>query len=90
MASGLDADFVEVVLSVDEGTLRLRLDQRALKPERPEHLVNAALVSRADAPGLVRSIDRLLGLRPSAIIIDARGSVESTLQLVRGALSRVR
>lgn len=90
VASGLDADFVEVVLSVDEGTLRLRLDQRTLNPERPEHLVNAALVSGADAPGPVRSIDRLLELRPSAIVIDARGSVESTLQLIRGALSRVR
>ncbi len=87
LASGHNADFVEVVLSVDQPSLRSRLEQRAVSPQRSEHLVNAALVTPSDAPALVQTMEDLVELRPSAVVIDANGSLTSTLQLIRKSLT---
>lgn len=87
LASGHNADFVEVVLSVDQPGLRSRLEQRAVSPQRSEHLVNAALVTPSDVPVLVQTMEDLVELRPSAVVIDANGSLTSTLQLIRKSLT---
>jgi predicted kinase len=86
LADYLDAVFVEIVLTVDETTLRRRLERRARRPERPEHEVNAALVGPDDAPDLLDRIERLIGRRRRATLIDASGDVETTLALLRSRL----
>jgi predicted kinase len=78
------ARFHELVLDLDAESLAERLDER---PRRPEHVLNDELVSPADGPTLVESIDRLRDVRPGAVWIDARGSAEETLQSVRDAAS---
>lgn len=86
LASELDAQFFEFVLSLDAGTLAERLAGRSNAPSRPEHTVNNRLVGPGDADRLVKSLEPLRQTRPGAVWIDARGSVPSTLQLLRAAL----
>jgi predicted kinase len=81
------ADFIEFVLVLDNRTLLSRLEHRAVQPNRSEHEVNARFVSAGDVPELVRSIERLMAQRPSAISIDASGTPAETVGLVRRHLS---
>lgn len=81
------AEFIEFVLVVDPRTLLSRLQYRSMQPDRSEHEVNARLVSAADVPELVRSIDWLLAQRPSAIPVDASGTPAETVSLMRRRLS---
>lgn len=82
------ARFVEVVLHVDAASLAERLAGRTSAPDRPEHAVNNRLVGPDDAAGLVASVERLRPLRPGAVWVDARGSREATLRLLRSVLGR--
>lgn len=86
-ASRCGADFVEVVLVVDQATLTQRLTDRAVEPERPEHLINATLVTQEDHPGLIRSIEDVLRIRPHAIAVDATGDLNQTVERVRRAIA---
>lgn len=81
------ATFVEFVLTVDEATLRDRLAHRAEHPDRPEHSVNAALVSIDEIPDLIRAIKELAVRRPAAHRVDASGSIETTLSRIRQQLA---
>jgi predicted kinase len=87
VAAERGARFVELVLAVDEAVLCARLRGRAAHPERVEHTVNNALVTTDDVPALARSIDRLITLRPAAVVIDGDGSLAVTLDLVRTGVS---
>jgi len=73
------AQFVEVILVVDEPHLSQRLRERQAHPGRPEHAINNDLVGPADAPRLVASIDEIQELRPRSTRIDASGSLADTL-----------
>jgi predicted kinase len=86
LAEQLDARFFEFILDVDASTLAARLSLRARDPDRPEHVLNNQLVRPDDATQLVRSMQQLRRARPQAILVDARGSRSSTLQLLRDAL----
>src|SRR3954470_12752923 len=86
LAERLHARFLEIVLDVDPATLAGRLRSRARHPERPEHLLNNRLVGPDDAGRLVRSMQELRRARPQAIVIDARGSRATTLDLLRDAV----
>jgi hypothetical protein len=79
--------FFEFVLVVDQPTLTARLEHRAAHPDRPEHVVNARLVSVSDVPDLVASTDRLLAQRPSAWPVDASGTPAETVHLMRERLT---
>ena len=81
------ATFVEVILTADVATLQRRLAQRALRPERSEHLINASIVSADDVPALVDAIDRVARLRPSATLVDASGELDETVDRVRRVLA---
>ena len=83
----LGSQFFEFVLVVDQPTLRARLEHRVAHPHRPEHEVNARLVSVSDVPALVSSTDRLLAQRPSAWPVDASGTPPETVDLVRERLA---
>jgi predicted kinase len=87
LAQRRGADFIEFVLVLDDRTLLARLERRALQPDRFEHEVNSRLVSPGDVPELVRSMERLLTQRPSAIPIDASGTPADTVGLIRRHLS---
>jgi len=76
----------EFVLDIDASTLSDRLALRTSVPNRREHAVNNRLVGPADASRLVESMKALRHKRPDAIWIDARGSVSSTLDLLRATL----
>jgi predicted kinase len=80
------ARFFEFVLDIDESTLADRLAARASVPDRPEHVVNNGLVGPADASRLIASVEALRHSRPAAIWVDARGSRDATLGLLRTAL----
>jgi predicted kinase len=86
LAVRVGARLLELVLVLDAATLADRLGARASEPERPEHLVNNALVGPEDAQRLVESVDALQRARPRAVTIDARGSRSDTLELLRAAL----
>lgn len=81
------ATFVELILTADVSTLQRRLSERALHPGRPEHLINSSVVSTEDVPTLVRAIDRLAKLRPSAKLIDASRQLDATVERVRRILT---
>ena len=83
----LGSRFFEFVLVVDQPTLRARLEHRAMHPHRPEHEVNARLVSVSDVPDLVSSTERLLAQRPSAWPVDASGAPAETVHLLRERLA---
>jgi predicted kinase len=87
VAESREATFVELILTADVSTLQRRLVQRALHPERPEHPVNASVVSPEDVPTLVRAIDRLATLRPSAQLVDASGELDATVERMRRILA---
>jgi len=87
LASRVGAGFVECVLIVDAGTLLSRLEHRAAAPQRPEHRVNAPLVTPKDVPAFVKSMQDLLLQRPSAMRIDASGDVEETLRFLEQQLT---
>jgi predicted kinase len=82
----LDARFYEFILELDAPTLADRLAGRSCAPSRPEHRLNSSLVGPDDADPLVRSLEELRETRPGAVWIDARGSLLSTLDLLRAAL----
>lgn len=86
LAAQLDARFIELVLELDAPALAERLAGRSRAPSRPEHVVNNSLVGPDDADLLVASVQRLREARPRAVWIDARGSLPSTLDLVRAQL----
>ena len=86
LAADLGARFVELVLDLDAPALAGRLAGRAGAPTRPEHVVNSGLVGPEDADSLVSSLGALRVTRPGAVWIDARGSVPSTLDLLRAQL----
>jgi predicted kinase len=87
LAAQLDARFFELILEVDAAVLAERLAARSTAPSRSEHLVNNRLVGPADADRLVASLEPLRDTRPKAVWIDARGSLSSTLDLLRAALT---
>jgi predicted kinase len=86
LAAKLGAQFFEFVLDLDAPTLAARLVGRSRAPSRPEHVVNSGLVGPDDADHLVQSLEWLRESRPGAVWIDARGSLPSTLHLLRAAL----
>jgi predicted kinase len=77
------ARFFEYVLELDADALADRLAARRTMPDRPEHHVNNRLVGPDDAPELVRSLEGLRQSRPTAVWIDARGSLDVTLGILR-------
>ena len=87
-AAELDAQFFEFVLDLDARALAERLATRSTTPTRPEQLVNNSLLGPDDAESLVQSLEALRTTRPGAVWIDARGSLPSTLQLLRSALAQ--
>lgn len=87
LAADVPARFVEVILHVEERALRDRLASRASEPSRPEHRVNAQLVGPDDAAGLVDSMRYLARARPSAVVVDADGRLDRTLELLRAAVT---
>ncbi|UYG16258.1 AAA family ATPase [Brachybacterium huguangmaarense] len=90
VAAAADASWVEILLDVDEATLRARLDARARRPERPEQRVNARLVGPDDAPRLLESLTAVRAQRPGLHVVDARGDLEATAAAVRAVLDAVR
>lgn len=86
LAAELDALFFEFVLDLDAPALAKRLDGRASAPSRPEHMANNSQVGPGDAESLVQSLRSLRETRPEAVWIDARGSLASTLHLLRAAM----
>jgi predicted kinase len=87
LAAELDARFSEFVLDLDAAALATRLEDRSRTPTRREHVANDDLVGPGDAARLVESLAGLREARPSAVWIDARGSLSSTLQALRAAVS---
>jgi predicted kinase len=86
LAAELDARFFEFVLDLKPAALAERLAGRSSAPSRPEHLVHSSLVGPDDAEALVTSLDGLRETRPTAVWIDAQGSLLSTLDVLRAAL----
>jgi predicted kinase len=86
LAAELDAQFFEFVLDLDAPALTERLAGRSSAPSRPEHMANNSLVGPDDADLLVQSVESLRESRPGAVWINARGSLASTLHLLRAAL----
>jgi predicted kinase len=87
LAVELGATFVELVLDLDPPSLAERLAGRSSAPTRPEQVLNDRLVGPDDADRLVASLEPLRDSRPRAVWLDGRGSLPSTLDLVRAALS---
>jgi hypothetical protein len=85
-AESCGATFTEVVLVLDEGTLASRLELRRANPDRPEHLVNNTLIAPHDAAALVEAMAKIASSRESAIFVEASGTVDGTVELVRGVL----
>ncbi len=86
LAAELDVEFFEFVLDLDAPALAERLHCRSTAPSRAEHATNNSLVGPDDAELLVQSLESLRETRPQAVWIDARGSLPSTLRLLRAAL----
>lgn len=80
------ATFYEFVLDLDAVALAGRLTERASNPNRLEHVVNNRLVGPDDASALVQTIEALRQSRPRAVWVDARGSLASTLGILRAEL----
>ena len=87
LAAEVDAQFFEFVLDLNAPALAERLAGRSSAPSRPEHMANNSMVGPGDADLLVRSLESLRETRPGAVWIDARGSLPSTLHLLRAALN---
>lgn len=75
--------FVETVLILDERTLTQRLQGRGEHPDRPEQARNDRFVRPEQASELVRSIEVVLALRPTARRVDASGNIADTLASLR-------
>ena len=86
LTAEVHARFFEFILRLDAATLAQRLADRANTPSRPEHVVNNDLVTPDDAEHLVTSLERLRATRPRAVWVDARGSLPTTLDLLRAEL----
>jgi predicted kinase len=86
LAESLSAGWTEFVLSVNETQLRARLAGRGARPQRREHVVNGALVAPDDAHQLIRSVETVIALRPSATVIDANGTIPETAETLRRRL----
>jgi hypothetical protein len=69
------------------GCARIFLGQRARQSERPEHAVNARLVSPGDAPDLVRSMELLIARRPSSILIDSSRTAARATEIISRRLN---
>lgn len=82
VANAHGAQFVEVVLVMDAGTLAARLAARQATPDRPEHVINNELVGPADSERLVASIAEMLALRPGALPVAASGTLADTVEAV--------
>lgn len=87
VARSTAATFWEFVLVVDADTLAARLERRARQPERPEHEVNAQLVSSRDARDLVCSVESLIARRPSAALVDASGTAAQATDIISRQLN---
>ncbi len=87
LAAEVDAQFFEFVLDLNAPALAERLAGRSSAPSRPEHMANNSMVGPGDADLLVQSLESLRETRPGAVWIDARGSLPSTLRLLRAALN---
>jgi predicted kinase len=85
-ARSAGAAFLEILLDVDERTLRTRLASRATHPERPEQVVNSRLVGPEDAAKLLASLAAIRRERPSMVPVDARGDLEEVAAVVRAVL----
>jgi len=83
LATELNVRFVEFILNVNATVLAERLAGRSNSPTRPEHQVNNSLVGPEDADHLVKSLEGLRRTRPTAIWIDADGSMTDALDLLR-------
>ncbi|QNN83229.1 AAA family ATPase [Brachybacterium sp. Z12] len=83
LAAEHGAGFVEAVLILDEQTLAQRLQGRRDRPDRPEQARNDRFVGPDDAGELVRSIEDVLALRPTARRVDASGNIAETLASLR-------
>lgn len=86
LAAELDARFCEFILDLNAPALAKRLAGRRGAPSRPEHMANNSLVGPDDAVRLVKSLEGLRETRPSAVWVDAGGSLSATLDLLRAAL----
>ena len=86
LAEERGADYLELLLDVDAGTLAARLAARAEAPDRPEQVVNSAFVSPEDAPALVDAVAKWAAERPVVTRIDASGSVEQALSDLRSTI----
>lgn len=86
LAGECGAAFHEFVLDVDAAALAERLTGRVTTPVRPEHYVNNRLVRPKDAARLVQSLHPLRASRPRAVWVDARGSMDATLSILRSHL----
>lgn len=80
------AEFREVLLEVDEQTLRARLTARAAEPVTPEQAVNARLVGPADAERLLVSLEPIRRARPRMRSVDASGEPAEIADAVRALL----
>lgn len=87
LAGRTGAAFFEFVLVVDHDTLVSRLEGRAARPARPEHPVNSRLVGPADVPQLLRSMDDVRTWRPTAVPVDASGTLDATVDRLRRHLA---
>lgn len=87
IAAQCGATFVEAVLVLEPASLAGRLAARRASPDRPEQAENDRFVGPEDAEDLVRSIENVLQCRPAAHPVNARGSVEDTLEVLRQLLS---
>ncbi|WP_374968943.1 AAA family ATPase [Terrabacter sp. BE26] len=90
LADECGAAFHEFVLDLDAVALAERLIRRATDPDRPEHEVNNRHVGPEDAETLVQSLQDLRTSRPRAIWVDARGSRDATLSILRSHLGASR
>lgn len=86
LAAGHGARFLEVVLILDEATLAQRLRCRRERPDRPEQARNDRFVGPERAEQLVRSIEEVLALRPTARRVAASGNIAETLASLRALL----
>jgi len=82
LAAELRAEFTHFVLVVDQRTLASRLLGRARAPERLEHRVTSQLLSEADVPRLVSSMEALVKKRPSTVPIDASDTPADTMDRI--------
>jgi predicted kinase len=86
LADSAGAAFTELILDLDAGCLASRLAQRSNAPDREEHAINNRLVEPTHAARLVASMQTIRTTRPNASVVDASGTIDSTLAKVLAVL----